>query len=294
MRPRPGPEALAAGAAALWIALCLLFWLVLGAAPRGVAGWVGALVAALLPLGLLALAAGLARSAAALRAEVAALKAEVAALRAAPKAPEGAPPARRPAAAARAAPPFRSVRPAEPARPPAPPPPASPAGAAAEPGIADLLRALHFPEDADDAEGFAALRRVLRSRRAARLVQAAQDVLTLLAEDAIYMDDLPGPAAPAAAWRAFAAGERGAAAAPLADVGDPDAPARVAERLSRDPVFRDAAHHFVRQFDAFLDRFAPGAGDAALDALGVTRTARAFGLLAGADGILPRPEPLPA
>ena len=55
---------------------------------------------------------------------------------------------------------------------------------------ADFIRALHFPETAEDEAGFAALRRALKDRKAAQLIQAAQDVLTLLSQDGIYMDDL--------------------------------------------------------------------------------------------------------
>ena len=85
--------------------------------------------------------------------------------------------------------------------------------AAAEPGPplarADLIRALNFPESETDARGFAALRRALSDRTARLLIQASQDVLTLLSQDGIYMDDLqPDPARPDL-WRRFALGERG-------------------------------------------------------------------------------------
>ncbi|WP_146132816.1 hypothetical protein [Hasllibacter halocynthiae] len=45
----------------------------------------------------------------------------------------------------------------------------------------------------------------------AKLVRAAQDVLTLLAQDGIYIDDIPAEPAPPEPWRAFAAGPRGRA-----------------------------------------------------------------------------------
>lgn len=54
----------------------------------------------------------------------------------------------------------------------------------------DLIRALNFPETAEDEAGFAALRRAMKDRSASQLIQAAQDVLTLLSQDGIYMDDL--------------------------------------------------------------------------------------------------------
>ena len=75
---------------------------------------------------------------------------------------------------------------------------------------ATLIRALHFPEDAQDTEGFAALRRALGDARIAPLIKAAQDVLTRLAQEGIYMDDLRPDRARPEFWRAFAQGTRGA------------------------------------------------------------------------------------
>ena len=71
---------------------------------------------------------------------------------------------------------------------------------------ATLLRALHFPEDENDVDGFAALRRALADARVAPLLKAAQDVLTRLAQDGIYMDDLSPDRARPEFWRAFAQG----------------------------------------------------------------------------------------
>ena len=45
------------------------------------------------------------------------------------------------------------------------------------------------------------------------------------------------------------------------------------------PIFRDAAHHFLRRFDQTISGFAERATDADLAALSDTRTARAFMLL---------------
>ncbi|MEM9581242.1 MAG: hypothetical protein AAF891_11195, partial [Pseudomonadota bacterium] len=46
----------------------------------------------------------------------------------------------------------------------------------------DFIRALNFPENADDKDGFDALRKALKDRKASQLIQAAQDVLTLLSQ----------------------------------------------------------------------------------------------------------------
>lgn len=151
--------------------------------------------------------------------------------------------------------------------------------------VADFLSALNFPDSPEDAEGFRALRRALQDPRAARLIRAAQDVLTLLSEDGIYMDDLvPDPTGPEP-WRRFARGERGEAVAALGAIDAPDSLARAAARLREDAVFRDVAHHFLRHFDRMLEAFEPGARDDDLLRLADTRSGRAFMLLGRVTGI---------
>jgi hypothetical protein len=144
---------------------------------------------------------------------------------------------------------------------------------------ADFIRALNFPETADDEEGFASLRRALKNRQSAQMIQAAQDVLTLLSQDGIYMDDLRPDRARPDVWRQFANGTRGRAVAALGGVRDRSSLALTAGRMKQDPIFRDAAHHFLRKFDQMLAQFEPEASDADLSALSDTRTARAFMLL---------------
>ena len=144
---------------------------------------------------------------------------------------------------------------------------------------ADFIRALNFPETADDEEGFAALRRALKDRNSGQMIQAAQDVLTLLSQDGIYMDDLRPDMARPEIWRQFATGTRGRAIAGLGGVRDRSSLALTAGRMKQDPIFRDTAHHFLRKFDRMLADFEPGATDAEIQALGETRTARAFMLL---------------
>ncbi|TNF59728.1 MAG: hypothetical protein EP307_09820 [Rhodobacteraceae bacterium] len=144
---------------------------------------------------------------------------------------------------------------------------------------ADFIRALNFPETAEDEEGFAALRRALKDRSTAQLIQASQDVLTLLSQDGIYMDDLRPDRARPEVWRQFAAGQRGRAVAGLGGIRDRSSLALTAGRMKQDPIFRDAAHHFLRKFDRTLIEFERDATDEELSALGETRTARAFMLL---------------
>ena len=143
----------------------------------------------------------------------------------------------------------------------------------------DFIGALNFPESPDDKPGFAILRRALQDRSAGQLVRAAQDVLTLLSQDGIYMDDLTPDHAPAALWRRFAKGERGREMSNLGGIRDRSCLALAAGRMREDTVFRDSVHHFLRLFDKGFARFAETATDAEIAALADTRSARAFMLL---------------
>lgn len=150
----------------------------------------------------------------------------------------------------------------------------------AEPiSIAEFVRALNFPENEDDIEGFRTLRRALADREIGNMIRASQDVLTLLSQDGIYMDDLRPDRPRAETWRRFAKGERGPAVAGLGGIRDRSCLALANGRMKADPVFRDAAHHFLRQFDQVLSEFEKNATDQELIEMGETRTARAFMLL---------------
>jgi hypothetical protein len=55
--------------------------------------------------------------------------------------------------------------------------------------------------------------------------------------------------------------------------------------MREDTIFRDAAHHFLRQFDKTFQDFEKNATDAEVIELAETRTARAFMLLGRVTGI---------
>ncbi|MEQ8896342.1 MAG: hypothetical protein RID23_04570 [Roseovarius sp.] len=148
----------------------------------------------------------------------------------------------------------------------------------------DFIRALNFPETAEDKAGFAALRRALKDRPTAQLIQAAQDVLTLMSHDGIYMDDLRPDLARPEIWRRFATGERGRSIAQLGGIRDRSSLALTAARMKSDPIFRDAVHHFLRIFDRMISSFAETASDSDLTELSNTRTSRAFMLLGRVTG----------
>lgn len=172
---------------------------------------------------------------------------------------------------------------AEPARvqaaPAAPTAPEADEDGPSRPDWPTLIRALDFPRDGDDQQGFAALRTALRHPSLAQMLQAAEDVLTLLSQEGVFVDDLPMQPVDAAVWRRFMAGTRGPEVAALGGITDPAA-LDTARRLVRtDAIFRDTALFFQRRFDSVLVEFAAGADDEAIAELAGTRSGRAFMLL---------------
>lgn len=151
--------------------------------------------------------------------------------------------------------------------------------------VSDFIRALQFPESPDDKDGFRALRAALEDREVAKLIRAAQDVLTLLSQEGIYMDDLRPDHARPELWRRFAGGERGRGVAAVGGVRDRASLALTAGRMREDAVFRDAGHHFLRTFDKVFQQFEKNATDAEIIELSDTRTARAFMLFGRVMGV---------
>lgn len=207
-----------------------------------------------------------------------------------PEAPRRAARAAEGRAAERAPAPTRTTAPA-----PAPAPADQPAlpfadgpgddAAAAPIPWSDVVRAFDFPRHAKDAEGFAALRSALRDPEAQRLLQAAEDVLSILAAEGLHMEDLAPELAPLDAWAAYAEGARGAAMAAIGGVRDEAAVAAAQARLRGDAIFRDAALVFIRRWNQFLARVARELGpDETLREIADTRTGRAFMLTARALG----------
>jgi type II secretory pathway pseudopilin PulG len=309
-------EVIALALSGLWLVACIVFFVVLGGSSPGAPDalrFVMILMAVALPVAVIWLAASAARSARVMRDESARLQTALNAMRQSfveaqhahvlgprpvdltRKLEEIAEKQRRTEDALAT---FVSTRPRMEAR-LAPPPPmktvgpeveedtgqarlalGTPAEALAPPVEADdLIRAINFPENAEDEDGFAALRRTLADRKIATLIQAAQDVLTLLSQDGIYMDDLRPDQARPEVWRRFAQGERGRVVAALGGIRDRSSLALSAGRMRQDPIFRDAAHHFLRRFDEVLAVVEPRLTDEQMARLGATRTARAFMLL---------------
>jgi hypothetical protein len=150
--------------------------------------------------------------------------------------------------------------------------------------VADFIKAMNFPENEHDKDGFRTLRRALEDPGTERLIRASQDVLTLMSQDGIYMDDLRPDRSRPEVWRRFAKGERGRTVAGLGGVNDRSSLVLAAGRMKKDPVFRDATHHFLRHFDKTFMEFERHASDEDIARLSETRTARAFMLLGRVTG----------
>jgi len=73
--------------------------------------------------------------------------------------------------------------------------------------------------------------------------------------------------------------ERGLSVTALGGIRDRSALTLAKTRLKNDPIFRDATHHFLRQFDNILIEFEKSAEDNELLDMSETRTGRAFMLL---------------
>jgi len=147
-----------------------------------------------------------------------------------------------------------------------------------------VVRALNFPQSETDTAGFKSIRKVLPFREIAQLLQGAEDILSMLAQEGIYMDDLTTEDANPALWHRFAAGARGAELDDMGTVLDHAAITLAQGRMRSDPVFMDSALHFLRLFDRFLQAHIKTATDLDIVALADTRTGRAFQLLARIGG----------
>lgn len=281
-----------------WLALAGLLALIAPDAEGQGGGWLLWLLGLVLPLALIWLAVWSARALLLLRAEAEDLRALLAQMQDSGASLEPVPGDARPDL--RAAPAANPV-PRRAAIPAPPPRPAAPVAAPADARQAtleldspeataltgpELFYALNFPDGPEDREAIRCLRLALSDPGMARLIRAAQDVVTLLAGQGVYMDELAMTQTDPALWRRFAEGARGAPVAGLAVIGDDNALGTAGAMLRGDEVFRDVAHHFLRHFDRLLSRKAQDSDPQLLAVLAETRSGRAFTLLAQVTGML--------
>ena len=155
----------------------------------------------------------------------------------------------------------------------------------------EYASALNFPQSEDDLAGLRVLQRARQDPDTAQLIQAAEDVLTLLSQEGIYMDDLRIDRVHPDIWRRFAGGERGPSVSGIGAIRDRSVLSLAKGRVSQDMVFRDAALHFIRRFDHTFKTIEPQLTDAQVQQLSDTRTARAFMVLGRVSGTFDAPEP---
>lgn len=193
---------------------------------------------------------------------------------------------RRPLAAAAAAAPPQPTAPqstsAEPSQ-GTPELPLDPATPALDWG--DLVRALDFPRDAEDREGFRALTAAQKQPKLGQTLQAAEDVLNLLSQEGIFVDELPVEEVDPSVWRRFMSGVRGAKVSAIGGITDDKAIDVAGRLLKNDAVFRDTALFFLRRFERVLAEHARDADDGQLAAISGTRSGRAFMLLSRTSGM---------
>lgn len=261
---------------AIWLVLVvLLVWLEGDDAAPDRVSWLVWLMGVLLPLGLIWVAVWFARSLVLLRQEAEELRAQLHQLGGGKVA----------AGSGMTGPASRRI----------PPPPLAglPAAVATAPVPAptpvELFLALNFPDGPEDHAAVRCLRLALGDPALARLIRAAQDVVTLLAGQGIYMDDIALPETGPEPWRALCEGQRDAAVGSLALIRD-EAMLELAGRMLReDEIFCDAALHFLRQYEGLL--VSRGRLDPELPPLlAQSRSGRAFLLLSQASGF-PAPGP---
>ena len=143
-----------------------------------------------------------------------------------------------------------------------------------------ILRALHFPKDKTDSEGFKALSLIRKDIRMNALLTASEDFLTLLAQDGIYLDDLEIDPPPVESWIEFTKNNRNNLVKKLNCLKIDQFISQLESRMRSDIVFRDANLVLLRRFDQFLREKLKNANDAQIFYLASTRTGRAF-MIAG-------------
>jgi len=116
------------------------------------------------------------------------------------------------------------------------------------------------------------------------LLQSAEDVLSVMAQEGIFMDDLGTPPSDPDLWRRFAQGERGTAICDIGTVDDQAAIALVRGRMRTDEQFKAKTLELLRAFDRVLTELGPQATDRELTDLAGTRSGLAFLLLARVNG----------
>ncbi len=148
-----------------------------------------------------------------------------------------------------------------------------------------LVVAMEFPNSETDRTAIEALYKVLPDPMAARLMQSAEDAMTILAAEGLYMDEMRASSTDENDWTRYLDGARGVAASAIGAIADEEVVEKTRARLSRDRVFNDTALHFLLRYDALVKRARQETGgDAYAPRMAATRTGKAYALLTRALG----------
>ncbi|MDG2473689.1 MAG: hypothetical protein P8M50_00230 [Paracoccaceae bacterium] len=139
-----------------------------------------------------------------------------------------------------------------------------------------LLKALHFPNDKNDSEGFIALEIARKNNTVLQLLQVSEDFLNLLAQDGIYLDDLKIDSPSVEAWLNFVKPEKKHYVRRLSCVGIDEHIKKLKSRTKSDTVFRDTTLMLMRRFDKLLREKLATAEDHQIFKIADTRSGKAF------------------
>lgn len=139
-----------------------------------------------------------------------------------------------------------------------------------------LLRALNFPNDENDLEGFTALNLARENNTIFQFLQVSEDFLNLLAQDGIYLDDLKIDPPSVKAWVNFINNKQNEHCKKLTCSGIDEHIKTLKIRLKSDVVFRDTALMLMRRFDKLLQDRLESAEDHQIFKIADTRSGKAF------------------
>ena len=139
-----------------------------------------------------------------------------------------------------------------------------------------ILKALHFPKDEHDLVGFSALKIARKNNTFSELLQVSEDFLNLIAQDAIYLDDLKIEPPPVEAWLSFISTNQNPNRRRLNCVGIDRQIKRLKSRIKTDTIFRDTSLMLMRRFDVLLRDHLKLANDDQIFKIAETRTGKAF------------------
>ena len=139
-----------------------------------------------------------------------------------------------------------------------------------------LLKALNFPKDKNDLEGFSALKLAHMDNTVSDLLQVSEDFLNLIAQDGIYLDDVKIDPPPVQAWLNFIGTDRNHNNRKLNCIGIDQQIKKLNSRIKSDAIFRDTSLTLMRRFDLLLRDRLETANDSQIFKIAETRSGKAF------------------